>query len=89
MSGFWIQSGFQISMWQIDDGLISLQKEHPSMKKFRRHDLRHSFVFNFLKTGGQMYQLQAILGHKNIGMTVDFYGNFKAQDVERVSPYRF
>ena len=83
------QRGFQISIWQIDDALIALQKEHPHMKKFRCHDLRHSFAFNFLRTGGQMYQLQAILGHKNIGMTVDFYGNFKAQDVERVSPYGF
>ena len=35
-----------------------------------------------------MYQLQAILGHKSIQMTVDLYGDMKAADDERVSPYR-
>ena len=34
-----------------------------------------------------MYQLQAILGHRSIQMTVDLYGDMKAADVERVSPY--
>jgi len=34
-----------------------------------------------------MYQLQAILGHKSIGVTVDLYGQLKAQDVEDSSPY--
>ena len=34
-----------------------------------------------------MYQLLAILGHRSIQMTVDLYGDMKAADVERVSPY--
>jgi hypothetical protein len=36
-----------------------------------------------------MYQLQAVLGHKSIQMTVDLYGNLKAVDVENPSPYGF
>lgn len=51
------------------------------------HSLRHSFAYNFLKKGGQMYQLQAILGHRSIDVTVDLYGQLQAQDIECPSPY--
>jgi integrase len=81
--------GFCISAWQVDDGLAALQKAYPEIKRFRCHDLRHYFAYNFLKKGGQLYQLQAILGHKNITMTVDFYGNLKATDIEKPSPFDF
>jgi integrase len=56
-------------------------------QEFSYHDLRHSFAYNFLKAGGQMYQLQAILGHKNIDMTVDLYGQLRSEDIENPSPY--
>ena len=55
----------------------------------RVHDLRHNFAHNYLKSGGEMYELKAILGHKSIQMTVDLYGNFQAEDVSKVSPYEF
>jgi site-specific recombinase XerD len=58
-------------------------------KNWTFHSLRHSFAYNFLKKGGQMYSLQAVLGHKSIQMTVDLYGNLKAVDVENPSPYGF
>lgn len=51
------------------------------------HSLRHSFAYNFLKKGGQMYQLQAILGHRSIDVTVDLYGQLQAQDIACPSPY--
>ena len=51
------------------------------------HSLRHSFAYNFLKQGGRMYQLQAILGHRSIGVTVDLYGQLQAQDIDCPSPY--
>ena len=53
---------------------------------FRLHDIKHSFSWNYLRSGGEMYQLQAILDHKSIKMTVDLYGHFKAVDVKRCSP---
>lgn len=34
-----------------------------------------------------MYQLQAVLGHRNIQVTVDLYGQLQAQDVQNISPY--
>jgi len=61
----------------------------PSEKDWVCHSLRHSFAYNFLKAGGEMYQLQAILGHRGIQVTVDLYGQLKAQDIEDPSPYKF
>lgn len=58
-------------------------------KDWQIHDLRHSYALNFLKKGGEMYQLQALLGHRSIQMTVDLYGNLKSYDVKDPSPYNF
>ena len=58
-------------------------------KNWGSHSLRHSFAYNFLKKGGRMYQLQAILGHRSIDVTVDLYGQLQAQDVECPSPYEY
>jgi site-specific recombinase XerD len=65
------------------------QDKYPELKKWRLHDFRHSFAWNFLRNGGEMYQLQSILGHKSIRLTVDLYGHFKAADVKIASPYEF
>jgi integrase/recombinase XerD len=59
----------------------------PAKKEWGCHSLRHSFAYNFLKKGGHMYQLQAILGHRSIDVTVDLYGQLQAQDVACPSPY--
>lgn len=59
----------------------------PVEKNWNCHSLRHSFAYNFLKKGGQMYQLQAILGHRSIDVTIDLYGQLQAQDIACPSPY--
>ena len=64
-------------------------KTFPKNKKWSCHTFRHSFAYNYLRDGGQMYQLQAILGHKTIGLTVNLYGAITAEDVEKASPYDF
>ncbi len=84
---FMNQFGWLLSREQIDDTIAAIQKKNPGMKKWRCHDLRHSFAYNFLIKGGEMYALKAILGHKTIQLTIDLYGNFRACDVGRVSPY--
>ncbi|NBU21253.1 hypothetical protein EBS43_07575 [bacterium] len=84
---FMSQFGWLLSREQIDDTIAAVQKKNPGMKHWRCHDLRHSFAFNFLKRGGDMHALKAILGHQSIQLTVDLYGNFTAENVENVSPY--
>jgi integrase len=81
------QFGWLLSREQIDDTIVAVQKKNPGMKPWRCHDLRHSFAFNFLKRGGDMYALKAILGHQSIRLTIDLYGNFTAEHVKNVSPY--
>lgn len=61
----------------------------PNYKNWGSHSFRHSFAYNFLKKGGEMYQLQAILGHRGIQTTVDLYGQLQAQDIENPSPYEY
>jgi integrase len=64
-----------------------VKKHFPMGKNWGPHSLRHSYAYNYLKQGGQMYQLQAILGHKSIDVTVDIYGQIGAQDIENPCPY--
>lgn len=87
--GFLNQFGRQVSATQIDDTLIRLQKKYLHIKKWRCDDLRHSFAYNVLKREGQMYQLQAILGHRSITMTIDLYDQLQAVDVEPFNLYDF
>jgi len=72
---------------QIQRWVQRFKTHYPMQKDWGLHSLRHSFAFNFLNKGGEMYQLQAILGHKTIGMTVDLYGQIKAQDIKHSCPY--
>ena len=76
-----------MSRSQIDETIETLQRKYPEMKRWRCHDLRHSLSFNFLKKGGSMYALKAILVNAKIELTVDLYGHFTSEHVERVSPY--
>ena len=36
---------------------------------FRFHDLRHTFASHWMMSGGDLFKLQRILGHKSIEMT--------------------
>ncbi|OFZ18977.1 MAG: hypothetical protein A2X94_13595 [Bdellovibrionales bacterium GWB1_55_8] len=81
------EEGKPLHRAKIQRGIARFKKEYPDQKDWKCHDLRHSFAYNFLKRGGEMYQLKALLGHKTIQMTVDLYGNLKAGDIENPSPY--
>jgi integrase/recombinase XerD len=81
------KDGGQVPMFIIGKHLRRFRKLFPIGKSWGPHSLRHSFAFNFLKKAGNMYQLQAILGHKSIDVTVDTYGQIGAQDVENACPY--
>jgi len=79
--------GKMIGRQRLQRAMRRFKKHFPIGKNWGPHALRHSFAYNFLKMGGNMYQLQAILGHKSIDVTVDTYGQIAAQDVENACPY--
>ena len=40
--------------------------------KIRFHDLRHSFASNYMMNGGNVFDLQKLLGHTKIDMTMRY-----------------
>lgn len=84
------QKNLPFTKQQIHRALRRFKKAYPlNNKDWRCHDLRHSYAYNFLKKGGEMYQLKAILGHKSIKLTIDLYGSLKSYDIKDPSPYDF
>lgn len=70
--------------------ILTLQQaQYQFCNQIKCHSFRHSFAYNFLKSGGQMYELMAVLGHKNIGLTINLYGQLRSEDIEDPSPYSF
>lgn len=52
------------------------------VKRIRIHDLRHSFAVHFLEGGGQLYDLQQLLGHTTMKLT-ERYSHFSKSMLER------
>lgn len=53
------------------------------VRNIRIHDARHSYAVHFLENGGQLYDLQKLLGHHSIRLT-ERYSHFSHQMSERV-----
>lgn len=81
--------GEMIGRSQLTRHIKSVKFAFPFHKDWNCHAFRHSFAYNFLKRGGQMYELMAILGHKSIGLTINLYGKLRSEDVEDPSPFKF
>jgi integrase len=58
-------------------------------KNFDSYAFRHTFAYHFLRKGGAITQLQALLGHRSIDMTVFMYGSIAAKNTEKTTPYDF
>jgi site-specific recombinase XerD len=69
--------------------IVKIKSKHAFPKYWNNHVMRHTFAYHYLRKGGNMYQLKAILGHRSIQMTVDLYGKITAQDVDNPSPFTF
>ncbi len=48
------------------------QKKAGIINKIRFHDLRHSFASNYMMNGGNVFDLQKLLGHTDIKMTMRY-----------------
>ena len=49
--------------------VLSAQKSARDLRPFRFHDLRHRFAVDYLKNGGNLYDLQQHLGHSSVKVT--------------------
>lgn len=58
-------------------------------RKFDSYAFRHTFAYHFLRKGGTINQLQVLLGHRGIDMTVYMYGGIAAKNSEKTTPYDF
>ncbi|MDC1174210.1 site-specific integrase [Bacteriovoracaceae bacterium] len=81
--------GEQVGRSQLNRHIYAFKAHYPFHKDWQCHAFRHSFAYNNLKGGMNMYELQALLGHKSIQLTIDLYGQLLSEDVEKPSPYNF
>ncbi len=58
-------------------------------RSFDSYAFRHTFAYHFLRKGGTLTQLQALLGHRSIDMTVFMYGGIADKKTEKTTPYDF
>lgn len=55
---------------------VSKAAEKAGVKKFRFHDLRHTFATLWLANGGDLFTLSKVLGHSTIRLTSDTYSHY-------------
>ena len=60
-----------------------------SVSSIRFHDLRHTYASHFLMNGGELFKLQAILGHADIRTTMNYSHFSKAYLLENANIVRF
>ena len=54
------------------------------MKKFRCHDLRHSFASNWMRAGEDLFTLSKVLGHSSI-TTTERYAHLAPEAFDQVT----
>ncbi|HLE12435.1 MAG TPA: tyrosine-type recombinase/integrase [Bacteriovoracaceae bacterium] len=50
--------------------------------KIRFHDMRHTFASQFMMSGGSLFDLQKILGHTDVKMTLR-YAHFSSDHLQK------
>lgn len=59
------------------------QREGIPFRRFRFHDLRHRFAVDYLKSGGSLYDLKAILGHTSVKTTEIYLSSLTPEEARR------
>jgi len=62
-------------------------KRHSEIPRLRPHLLRHTFATRYLSHGGDVYNLQAILGHSTLEMTKRYAHLTMGDRIDRFSKY--
>ena len=68
--------------WQVDI-------RESGVSEIRFHDMRHTYASHFLMNGGELFKLQAILGHADIRTTMNYSHFSKAYLLENANIVRF
>lgn len=63
------EEGKPLNMHHIYRDFCNAQKAAGIINQIRFHDVRHTFASHFMMNGGNLYDLQKILGHTNSKMT--------------------
>ncbi len=63
--------------------------EESGVTRIRIHDMRHTYASHFMMNGGDIFKLQAILGHADIRTTQQYAHFSKAYLLENVNIVRF
>ncbi|MFH1446386.1 MAG: tyrosine-type recombinase/integrase [Chloroflexota bacterium] len=76
------QSNFRNRYWEVD-------KREAEVTNIRFHDLRHTYASHFMMNGGDVFKLQAILGHADIRTTMQYSHFSKAYIQENANIVQF
>jgi integrase/recombinase XerD len=73
------------------EGFQNFASNYAAQKKshkfrFRFHDLRHKFAVDYLRRGGNIYDLQKILGHSSI-KTTELYLNYLDPEEQKIAQF--
>ena len=63
------EDGSEIDAHHLNRDFQNAQKRIGGLQRIRFHDLRHTFASHFMMKGGNIYDLQKILGHSSLEMT--------------------
>lgn len=88
---FWHQDGDDIHRYNnVASNFAQLHrrlfKQKKISRKFRFHDLRHWYAVDYLRAGGNIYDLQQILGHSSI-KTTELYLDFLTPDEKKTAKH--
>lgn len=69
-------------------GILQMVKERAAQAGVRGvrtspHTLRHTFAINFLRNGGNVFELQYLLGHSSLDIVKRYLGALNAEDAAR------
>jgi integrase len=62
--------------------------EETGLPRLRVHDLRHTFAFLVAQKGGDLGDLQYLMGHTNIAMTMRYRGFIPSRSMDVVKNLR-